>query len=223
MRISELAATTGVSLATLKYYLRERLLHPGAALSATRADYDESHVERVRLVRTLVEVGHLSIDRVREVVAALDNPPPSRHELLGTAHEVLRDGDARAPISEEAQGLVDTVLAGSGCDASAPAARALARAVMAAQAGGWPLTPAALRTWSQGLRTVAETDVVPELAELSPSEALRYAIVGNVLTDPIIIALRRVEQERVSAQRLGVPGQHQATDQSCVQAGDPPS
>ena len=40
----------------------------GVLLSATRADYGESHVERVRLVRALIDVAGLSIGRVREVV-----------------------------------------------------------------------------------------------------------------------------------------------------------
>ena len=51
MRISELASRSGVPPATVKYYLREGLLHPGRALSRTQADYDASHVDRVRLVR----------------------------------------------------------------------------------------------------------------------------------------------------------------------------
>jgi hypothetical protein len=41
---------------------------------------------------------------------------------------------------------------------------------------------------------------------MPPSEALQHAIVGTVLTDPILIALRRVAQEAVSAERLGSPG-----------------
>src|SRR3954471_14727150 len=88
--ISQLSEATGVSIPTLKYYLREGLLHPGHSQGATRATYDDSHVDRVRLVRTLIEVGRLSIERVREVVQALETPPASRHELLGTAHGALR-------------------------------------------------------------------------------------------------------------------------------------
>ena len=38
---------------------------------------------------------------------------------------------------------------------------------------------------------------------MSPGEALRYAIVGNVLTDPVLLALRRVAQEAVSAEHFG--------------------
>lgn len=51
--------------------------------------------------------------------------------------------------------------------------------------------------------SVAETDVAPALATAPPEEALRYAIVGTVLTDPVLLALRRVAQEAVSARRLG--------------------
>ena len=53
MRISALATAADVPLATVKFYLREGLLHPGAATSATQASYDESHVRRIRLIRAL--------------------------------------------------------------------------------------------------------------------------------------------------------------------------
>ena len=43
MRISALASTTGLSVATVKFYLREGLLHPGVATSATQASYDDTH------------------------------------------------------------------------------------------------------------------------------------------------------------------------------------
>ena len=56
MRISDLSEATGVPVATVKYYLRERLLHPGEVVSRTQARYDASHVERLTLVRALTEV-----------------------------------------------------------------------------------------------------------------------------------------------------------------------
>ena len=206
MRISELADVTGVSIATLKYYLREGLLHAGHARGATRADYDDSHIERVRLVRTLIDVGRLSIDRVREVVSALDQPPESRHLLLGTAHDVLRQ-TAGAPPSEAALAHL-AALGAPGCTDS-PASTQLALALSAAEAGGWPLPDTTLASWYAAMTRVADADVVPELADMSPGDALRHAIVGNVLTDPVVIALRRVAQEALSAQRFEpsrVPG-----------------
>lgn len=217
MRISELAERTGVSIPTLKYYLREGLLHAGAARGATRADYDETHVERVRLVRTLVDVGRLSIDRVREVVHALDEPPASRHELLGAAHEALRPlataGGTAAGAAGAAGGagaasdvmaeMLERVrtLGPPGCEHS-PAGVQLAQALAAAAAAKWSVDDATLATWHRAMLSVAETDVAPSLATAPPEEALRYAIVGTVLTDPVLLALRRVAQESVSAERF---------------------
>jgi DNA-binding transcriptional MerR regulator len=203
MRISELAGQTGVSIPTLKYYLREGLLHAGEAQGATRASYDERHVERVRLIRTLIDVGRLSIDRVREVVAALDDPPGTRHELLGTAHAVLRSTspgpDAGEP-SPRALAQVDR-LGLPRCESS-PASTQLARALSEAEAAGWPLSDGAVEAWYAAMLQIAESDVVPELADMSAGDALRYVVVGNVLTDPVVIALRRAAQEIISSQRL---------------------
>ncbi|MEO5744111.1 MAG: MerR family transcriptional regulator [Terracoccus sp.] len=213
MRVSELADRTGVTIASVKYYIRIGLLHPGVAQSATRAEYDESHVERVRLVRTLVDVGGLSIERISEVVAALDNPPASRHELLGTAHEVLRDRDRR-PVSVSARKLVDHLVPAcltsdpdSPSEGRSPATLTLDQAITVAESSGWPITAETLTAWAEAMRTVAQIDVVADLAEVSPAEALKYVIVGNVLTDPILIALRRVAQERISAERLSAATQ----------------
>ena len=200
MRISELSDRSGVTIPTLKYYLREGLLHPGELQGATRARYDDSHLERVRLVRTLVEVGRLSIERVREVVRTIDAPPAGRHELLGAAHEALRPHPAGAPASEALERLAALDL--PEC-AHSPASLQLAEALTAAAAAGWTVEPQTLSRWLAAMRAVAETDVVAELGEVSPGEALRYAIVGNVLTDPVLLALRRVAQEAVSAERFG--------------------
>ena len=89
MRIAELSRRTGVPVPTVKYYLREGLLPAGRATAATQAQYDEGHEHRLRLVRALVEVGGLSLAAVRRVLAAVDDPPATAHELLGAAHEAL--------------------------------------------------------------------------------------------------------------------------------------
>ncbi len=199
MRISELASHTGLSVATIKYYLREGLLHPGRAMGATRADYDETHVDRVRLVRTLITVGGLSIERVRAVIQALEHPPASRHDLLGTAHEVLRPA---SEVDDEpvARQLVD--LLGWPLHGDSPAVLQLAAAITTARAGGWDCPDALLVQWAGLARQIAEVDVSDELATMPAAEALSHAIVGTVLTDPILIALRRVAQQAVSAERL---------------------
>ncbi|MFD7659160.1 MerR family transcriptional regulator, partial [Actinosynnema sp. NPDC059797] len=72
MRIGELSRRSGVSVPTIKFYLREGLLAPGSGTARNQASYGEAHERRLRLVRALVEVGGLSLTAVREVLAASD-------------------------------------------------------------------------------------------------------------------------------------------------------
>jgi DNA-binding transcriptional MerR regulator len=199
VRVSELAERTGVSIATLKYYLREGLLPPGESVSRTRASYDEGHVARVRLVRALVGAGGLGIEQVMQVVRALEDPPATRHELLGTAHAVLSTGDLPDDSGDEP--LVASL--GWPVQPVSPASRQVAAALGQAREAGWDVSERAFRAWARGALVQARADVSPGLRTRSPSEALEFAILGTALTDPVILALRRLAQEAVSAERLG--------------------
>ncbi|HJQ89418.1 MAG TPA: MerR family transcriptional regulator, partial [Propionibacteriaceae bacterium] len=68
MRISELSSQTGVPVATIKFYLREKLLQEGIRTSATQAQYNESHVARLRLIRALLGPAGLSVTAAQRVI-----------------------------------------------------------------------------------------------------------------------------------------------------------
>src|SRR5688572_15492669 len=85
MRISELSSQTDVPIATIKFYLREHLLHEGIRTAATQAQYDEGHVARLRLIRALLGPAGLSVAAAHQVIQAIEEPPESLHELLGVA------------------------------------------------------------------------------------------------------------------------------------------
>jgi DNA-binding transcriptional MerR regulator len=199
MRISELAETTGVPVHTLKYYLREGLLMPGEATSRTRAEYGAEHVERVRLVRALVEHGGVGIAGVHAILAALTAPPPSRHELLGVAHCALPTPGDQGPVSEEVAALVADL--GWPVWPEAPALRALSAAVAAARDAGVELSPDSLRRYASAMAEVAVVDLDVALAAESPAAAMHTVVVGTVMVDPVLVALRRLAQESVSARR----------------------
>ncbi|HET6968027.1 MAG TPA: MerR family transcriptional regulator [Ornithinibacter sp.] len=208
MRVSELAATTGVPVHTLKYYLREGLLMPGEATSRTRAEYTAEHVDRVRLVRALVEHGGVGIAGVRAILAALDSPPPSRHELLGVAHGVLPGGSGGAGATDAGDdrdvdpavvAFVERLDWGVG-DCSA-AVHALASAVTRARSAGLPLPDADLEGYARAMRSVAEVDLEVAGRARSPEEAMRTVVLGTVLVDPVLLALRRLAQQAESATR----------------------
>ncbi|MGG5258485.1 MerR family transcriptional regulator [Phycicoccus avicenniae] len=199
MRISELAERTDVPVHTLKFYLRERLLPPGLPTSRTSADYGEEHVERVRLVRALVEHGGVSLAAVRRIVGALEAPPPSRHELLGTAHSTLAGDEAGTHASPEVLALLAEL--GWCTWEDGPFVAELGRALEAARAAGVPLPPESLRRYAEAMRAVAEADVDLALRATSAAEAMHTVVVGTVMIDPVLVALRRVAQEAASAAR----------------------
>ena len=53
MRISELARLSGTPRTTIHFYLRKGLLHPPIRTGRTMAYYDETHLERLRLIKQL--------------------------------------------------------------------------------------------------------------------------------------------------------------------------
>ena len=195
MRMSELSAETGVSVATLKYYLREGLLPAGEALGATRADYAEAHVERVRLIRALVETAGLSISAVRKVTDALDNPPATRSELLGVAAGALPVPHADHAVSEAVRDLLDAL--GWNVPPDTVALSSLSAAVEAGRSAGLDLTPETLRAYAEGCLTIARVDVGAVLGG-DPARALTTVVVGTILGDPIVAALRRLAHVHVA-------------------------
>jgi len=211
MRISKLAEQTEVPLATLKYYLREGLLHPGRSTARTQAVYDSTHVERVRLVRALIESAGLSLGSVRDVLAVLDHPPATRHDLLGAAQDVLLIGEGRhsdpgdeqqaAPAGAPADPWVARaaeLVAGRGwCTGDEPLVHRLAEQLRAASAAGIDLTDDHLAALAQAADVVAAADIASVPA--APGAAVHQVVVGTLLTDPVLLTLRRLAQQQASA------------------------
>ena len=71
MRIGDLARASGVSARTIRYYIVEGLLPPpdGAGLGAS---YDQSHLDRLRLIRHLKDT-YLPLREIRRQLTGLDD------------------------------------------------------------------------------------------------------------------------------------------------------
>lgn len=199
MRISELARRGGVSTATVKYYLREGLVPPGRLTSATQAQYDESHVERLRLSRALLASG-LSVATAREVLGHLDSPADGPLDLLAAVQTTLTP--VEGPVDRE---RVTALLERWGWNTEAaldgPVA-ALARALDVAEAAGLPVTPELLDGYAAAARSVAELEV-DGVPTTSPQDAVQYVVLGTILMEPVLLALRRLAQADASARRFG--------------------
>ncbi|WP_256104945.1 MerR family transcriptional regulator [Streptomyces sp. ODS05-4] len=207
MRIGELAEVTGVSAPTIKYYVREGLLPTGERTSPNQVRYSPAHVRRIKLIRAMLEVGGLSVAAAREVLAEVDSPDRTVHGMLGVAQSavtrsaagrgtpqeweraerdvaelVRRQGWAVKPANPGWQALVQIVVTYRDLDrddlltlldAYAGAAGELARAELA---------------------TVADVPTTDGKAE--------GVVLGTVLGDAALAALRRIAAEDASA-RVG--------------------
>lgn len=89
MRISELSRQTGVPVATIKFYLRERLLAPGRATGRNQAQYDDSHRRRLQLIKACTGIGQLDLSSVRTLLSAVDDDRLPMPDLLGVVNRVL--------------------------------------------------------------------------------------------------------------------------------------
>ncbi len=89
MWISELSDRTRVPIDTIKHYLRIGVLPRGRPIADRRSEYDETHVERLRLIRAMIEVGGMRLDSVRRVFDSVDESQTSLRDALGQAHYEL--------------------------------------------------------------------------------------------------------------------------------------
>lgn len=220
MRLSELSRAAGVTPATVKWYLRTGLLHRGEATAANQAQYDGSHLQRLRLIRALVEVGGLSTETVREVLTAVDDPDIPVLDVLAAAHDSA-GRPPRAPTG--ADDLVEVFLRHRGWTVKpgSPARQQLAAVLDAlatvADAGrtaqiGHPGQPevadaeaviALLQPYADAVEPLARAEIANAPVELSRAQLAERAAVGTVLMEQALTALRRLAQEHFAAQRYG--------------------
>lgn len=210
MRISELALRSGVSVSTIKFYLREQLLPEGILTSKTQAQYDETHVSRMRLVRALIGPGGLSVAAARRVLEAIDDPPDSMHDLLGVATAALRRTEAADDQDHERVHVLmrrwGWIVDQKDC---ATSHAALAEALAAFESADFELPDELLTAYQQAMGSLAQLELESVPTE-SAAAAVRYVVLGTVLIEPVLLALRRMAEAEYSARRFGAEAERAA-------------
>ncbi|MBX3093861.1 MAG: MerR family transcriptional regulator [Cryobacterium sp.] len=202
MKISELAKQSSVPAPTIKYYIREGLLPEGTRTAPTQAEYDESHMRRLRVIRALIESG-VSIAETRRMVETLDDPPAQPHLLLGAAHAAVTppvdetlDLTAAARLAAglgwEPEKCDDAVLCG------------VARALQGLEKAGFSVPDEVMPVYLESIRRIADAEIAGVPTD-SVESAVSYVVLGSVLAEPLLLALRRVAQQVSSAERFSGP------------------
>ena len=204
MRLSELADRSGTSIPTIKYYIREGLLPPGRTTSPRQAEYDDAHLGRLRLVRALVDVGGLSLAAVRDVLAATaevgegGGADVAVDVAVGVAHAALgpRPGADATDGTGGAHPRATALLARLGWEAD-PAGSAVGQleaALAALEAVGLEVDDERVRVYGDAAMAVAEHDVGRVPREADPVTTVTSVVLGTVLYEPLLLALRRLAQ-----------------------------
>jgi DNA-binding transcriptional MerR regulator len=207
MKISELSRESGTPIPTIKYYLREGLLQPGARTAQNQADYGVEHVRRLHLVKALADIGGMPIATIRQVIAAIDDPSRSMHDVLGVAHYALaRHLDCDLPTDALAGALdeIDRFLADLGWSISseAPGRRELAEALVTLRRLGWRVDARAFGRYARSAERLAAWELTQTPAGIDRERTVESVVVGTVVFEAVFDALRRLAQEHHSAARF---------------------
>ncbi|MGB4861917.1 MAG: MerR family transcriptional regulator [Tepidiformaceae bacterium] len=208
MKISELSAGTGVSIPTLKFYLREGLMPPGELRPPNRANYTDAHVRRAALIRALRDIAGLSIAKIKSIVDALEHGQEV-FEVVGATIDSLGGEviEEFSPAQESTAHEIDRFLESAGLPArpESLARHQIVAAFTAVREMLFPDMPAEfLQLYAEAALqiTAIERAGTPGLFELEPEIAVEKAVLGIALFEPILVGLRRLAHEKYVAAEL---------------------
>jgi len=203
--ISQVSQLSGTPAATIKYYVRAGLLPAGTRSGENRTSYDESHVDRLRLIRAMLEVGKLSVSSAAAVLAALDDSSKPIAETFEVAQNALAR-DAVADVSEpsdESIARADAVIDRAGwvnCGDNV-GRRIVAQTIDGFAKAGHHMSDDYLDRYAAAADIVAAADLDAVGAIADPSERTELMVVGTVLGDPLSLGLRRIAQAHRTSER----------------------
>lgn len=204
MRLKELSAETGVSAASIKFYLREGLLPRGEQVHPTRAEYGPGHLERLELISALRTVVNLPIDQIRALVNLIDDPAVSRLELLGRTQAMVlgAPGESAAdhPMIPQVLGAQDWP------DAPSDARTLLTRTLEEMERMGLSVSADVVLGYAQAADQVARQDLGVVFDADSRDRAVLSVAVGVRAYSKLLLSLVALAQASHSIRRFGGEG-----------------
>lgn len=194
-----------MSLSAVKYYQREGLLPQGEKSAPNQTSYDQTHVQRVRLVRALLGTGGLSVAAAKEVIAALDTEP--RAEAFSVAQHAMSTPRASEPEpSPQARERILALANSQGwmITEDNPGIDAAARAIDGLTAIGFEAPDAYLISYASAAATAAAADLRALTILPTPEQQVEVMVVGSVLGDPLFAGLRRLAQQDAAHDRFPI-------------------
>ncbi|MEU9474437.1 MerR family transcriptional regulator [Streptomyces sp. NPDC048191] len=203
MRIGELAGRTGVPVATIKFYTREGLLRPGERTSPNQVRYDDNHVRRLKLIRAMLEVGGMSVATVGQVLARMDDPDRTAHAMLGVVQSAAgRSAADRGTPKDRARAEADVAELvrrhGWTAGPDSPGWTALVQLVGTYRDLDREDLLTLLDTYASAAGRLADAELAAVARVPTVDGKVETVVLGTVLGDAAMAALRRLAQEDAS-------------------------
>ena len=204
MRMAELSRDSGLSVPTIKYYLRVGLLQPGRRTSVNQAVYDVTHLERLRLIRALAKVAGLPLNKIRDVVEAIDSDGTVLDVMAVTQDALVGDSIQKSPNRTAAARLREVVeQLGWSCHEQSPAYQAATRAIADLDREGLDAVLDRLEEYARAADIVGRTDVAVVSSADGLDQVIRGVVLGSVLRRPLLDALVLLAQQHYASPRGG--------------------
>ncbi|NKX55592.1 MerR family transcriptional regulator [Arthrobacter mobilis] len=192
MQLKELGLRSGVSTASIKFYLREGLLPRGRTMDSSRAEYTQAHLRRLELIKGLRTVVGLGLDRIKAVTAAIDDGQLGDVELMGRVQAMVL-GLAEDPVPDHplTAGLVGS---GRWVDAPSQARNSLNQLLHRMDDLGVPARAEVLAAYADAVDQVAALDLASAEQAGSRDELVLAVAVGTHLYSQLLLKMLAVAQ-----------------------------
>ncbi len=203
MRISELSKQSAISVASIKYYLREGLLHPGTRTGVNQATYDQSHLDRLRLIHVLTKIVGLPINKTAAVLQFLSGEANTL-DALAVVQDALASESIDKSDDLSAVEIVQRTVAiqGWNCSEDSIAFKNATQAVAALERE--KLTPIIeqLNRYANAADMIGRLDIDAISMHQNPEEMAHVMALGSILRKPALDALILLAQQHYASMRF---------------------
>jgi DNA-binding transcriptional MerR regulator len=194
-----LAKQAGVPLSAVKYYQREGLIPAGERSAPNQVEYDHRHVQRIRLVRALLETGGLSVAAAKQVITVLDADDLPLAETFRVAQHAMGPSHPNPPREASRQRVRQLAVEhGWAVTDDNPGLDAAAHALDGLHAIGHQASATYLDAYATAAATAATADLRLLTTETDQDRVAELMVVGTMLGDPLFAGLRRLAQQNAS-------------------------
>ncbi|MDO5668463.1 MAG: MerR family transcriptional regulator [Corynebacterium sp.] len=204
--MAELSRRSGVSVPTIKFYLREGLLPAGRRTKTNQAFYSDEHVTRLKLIAVLSGTARLSLAEVKNVLAELDGPNNVLEAMATMQDSLVTEGTPEAETHvDEAVQLMDDIVGRRGwiVRPDSAAYRSAVRALAELHTTDLAWTPEMMHEYADHAEQMGALDVATLDVEGPEEDLLVQIVMGTLLRRQLVDSFILLAQQHNARVRYG--------------------